>query len=51
MTTELLVYTRWVWSDGYERELTDEDAVEILASVREYSVVMLKAHSLLEESP
>lgn len=50
MTIELLVYTRWVWSDGYERDLTDEDAVEILVNVREYSVVMLKAQSLMEES-
>lgn len=51
MTYELLVYTRWVWTAGYEREVTHEEAVEILTNVREYAVVMLKAKSQMGESP
>lgn len=50
MTYELLVYTRWVWTAGYEREISHEEAVEILTNVREYAVVMLNAQSQMEES-
>ena len=42
ITDDLLRYTREVWSRAYGREVSEEEAIEMLVNVKRLAEVMLK---------
>ena len=42
ITDDLLRYTREVWSKAYGREVSEEEAIEMLVNVKRLAEVMLK---------